>query len=794
MRQRHFALFLLCLAGLATLPGTAAALPAGQTHASALAGPQTGVIRGRITDASGGAVQSARVVLVSDLGRTTAATTTNKDGEFVLSAAAGDYTVRVQAEGFADASQRVALRSAEPASADLTLQVAGVRESVVVATAPDYSVPAVTSATRTQTPLRDVPQSVSVVSRTLIDDQRMTSMADVARYMPGVGFAQGEGNRDTPVLRGNSTTADFFVDGVRDDVQYFRDVYNVEHVEALKGPNAMIFGRGGAGGVINRVTRQANWGTSREASVQLGSWNDKRLVGDVGHAVNDIVAVRATAMYEDSGSYRDGVTLERYGVNPTAAFRLGAGTTLRAGYEFFHDTRVADRGISSYGGRPVETDPGTFFGDPDQSSSDAAVHLVSAVLEHRVGARLTVRNRTSFGSYDKFYQNVFPGAVDASATSVAISAYNNATVRQNVFNQTDVTLLARTGRFGHTLLAGAEFGRQHTENFRQTGYFTELGPTVRSIDAPLSAPRISVPVTFRQSATDADNDSVATVASAYVQDQMAVTTRLDAIVGLRFDSFRADVANNRTGAQFAAVDNLVSPRVGVVYKLLPPVSLYGSYSQTYLPRAGEQLASLSVTNQALDPEEFRNYEVGAKWEPRSALSLTAAVYRLDRGNVAVPDPNDPTRSILVDAQRTRGVEIGWTGSLTHAWSVAGGYAFQDGEITRSLSSTAQAGAALGQLPKHSFSLWTKYAMTRRLAGAVGIVQRGTVFTSTDNLVTLPRYTRVDAAVFYDVAPQLRVQLNLENLFDERYFVSAHSNTNITPGAPRAARLSLTTRF
>ncbi len=792
MRQPVFASLLVCLA--AVPPAPTAVLLSAQAATTSIAGPQTGVVRGRVTDASGGAIARARVTVLREGGGTASTATTNEDGEFVLSAPAGNYTVRVSADGFADATQRIAVREAGTTTADLMLQVAGVRESVNVGAAPGYSVPAVTSATRTQTPLREVPQSVSVVSRALIDDQRMSSMADVAPYMPGVGFAQGEGNRDTPILRGNSTTADFFVDGVRDDAQYFRDLYNVDRVEALKGPNAMIFGRGGVGGVINRVTRHADWGTAREASLQVGSWNNKRFTADVGQGVNDIIAVRATGVYENSDSYRNGVTLERYGVNPTAAFRLGADTTVRAGYEFFHDARVADRGVSSYAGRPVETGPGTFFGDPDQSTSDATVHLLSAVLEHRVGSRVTVRNRTSFGSYDKFYQNVFPGAVNASATSVAISAYNNATARQNVFNQTDVIVLARTGRFGHTLLAGTEFGRQHTENFRETGYFTDLGPNITSIQAPLSAPTISAPLTFRQSATDADNDSVATVAAAYVQDQMAVTSRLDAIVGLRFDSFRAQVANNRTGAEFASRDNLVSPRLGVVYKLLQPLSLYGSYTQTYLPRAGEQLASLSITNQALDPEEFRNYEVGAKWEVRPSLSLTAAAYRLDRGNVALPDPSDPTRSILVDAQRTRGLEIGWTGTLTRAWSVAGGYAFQDGEITRSLSSTAQAGALLGQLPKHSFSLWTKYAMTARLAGAIGIVQRGAVFTSTDNLVTLPRYTRVDAAVFYDVTPKIRAQLNLENMFDERYFVSAHSNTNITPGAPRAVRLALTTRF
>ncbi len=175
------------------------------------------------------------------------------------------------------------------------------------------------TATRTDTPLIDVPQSVSIVTRDLIQDQSMQSLADVARYVPGAGMAQGEGNRDTIILRGNSSTSDFFVDGVRDDVEYFRDLYNVDRVEALKGPNAMIFGRGGAGGVINRVTRQANWDSVREVTLQGGSWDNRRATFDVGGAANDAVALRVTGMVEDSDSYRDGVELERQGINPTAA-------------------------------------------------------------------------------------------------------------------------------------------------------------------------------------------------------------------------------------------------------------------------------------------------------------------------------------------------------------------------------------------------------------------------------------------------------------------------------------------
>lgn len=752
------------------------------------------VVRGRVVDTSGGAIPAAQVILVAGDFGSSMTVVTDAQGGFEFFVVPGRYTIRINANGFVDASRRLIVNDRAAMTADFTLEVAGIHQSVTVEAPIGYAVPAIGSATKTPTPLRDIPQAISVVSSALIADSRMSSMADVARYMPGVGFAQGEGNRDTPIMRGNSSTSDFFVNGVRDDVQYFRDVYNVERVEALKGPNAMIFGRGGVGGVINRVTRQADWGQPREVSLQLGSWDNKRFTVDLGRGVNSNFALRATALYENSDSYREGVAVERYGINPTMALRLGSNTMLRASYEYFHDQRTADRGISSFNGRPVDVDARLFFGDPSRSPTGAAVNLVSLLIEHRIGSRITLRNRFSYGDYDKFYQNVFPGAVNGAAGTVAISAYNNATTRQNLFNQTDVTISARTGRFGHTLLFGTEFGRQQTGNYRQTGFFSTLGSNVTTVHAPLMVPTISMPVEFRQTATDADNYGVTTIASVYAQDQIALSRHVEAILGLRVDGFNAGVTDNRTATDFISDDALVSPRVGLIYKLIPPLSLYGSYSLTYLPRAGEQLSSLQLSNQALDPEEFRNYEVGLKWDVIPSFAFTAALYRLDRGNVIVPDPANPAHSALVNAQRTRGLEIGLNGNISSKWSMAGGYAYQDGEITQSISATALAGAALAQLPTHSLSLWNKYEFSPLIAAALGVISRSDVFTSTDNLVVLPDWTRVDGAVYYNVTSGLRAQVNIENLFGRRYYLNAHSNTNITPGSPRAIRFALTTRF
>lgn len=656
-----------------------------------------------------------------------------------------------------------------------------------------YVVPNSSIATKTDTALLNVPQSITVITRELIDDQSMISIGDVSRYVPGMGIAQGEGNRDTPVLRGNSTTADFFVDGIRDDVQYFRDLYNVDRVEVLKGPNAMIFGRGGSGGVVNRALKQANWSTRRELHLQAGSWNQFRATLDLGQALNDSVAFRLTGVYDDSESYRDDVTYERRGFNPSLAWRLAPQSILRIGYERFKDERVADRGISSFQGRPVKTDPSTFFGDPAQSEVRADVNTVYATFDHHFSNGISLRNSARFAAYEKFYQNVFPRAVNAGGTTVPLSAYNSANDRDNWFNQTDLVIPLDTA-VPQRILAGLELGRQKSDNFRNTGYFETISSTTTSVDVPLSNPRTTLPVTFRQSATDADNHGVAETVAIYAQDQIQLSPHFIAIAGMRFEKLDIEFRNNRTASTVTNKDEQISPRAGLVFKPGEPVSLYASYSMSFVPRAGEQLSSLSLTNRSLDPEEFRNYEVGLKWDYRPDLAFSAAVYQLDRKNVAITDPADSTRSILVDGQRAKGIELGATGRITDNWSIVGGYAYQDGAIKTTQSATVTAGKRLAQLPRHTFSLWNRYDFNRRWGVGLGTIYRGAIFASIDNTVTLPSFVRFDAAIFVRVNDRFHAQINVENILDEDYYASAHSNTNITPGSPTAFRLSLTARF
>jgi len=643
------------------------------------------------------------------------------------------------------------------------------------------------TATKTDTPLRDTPQSVSVVTREVIADQGMQGMADVVRYVPGVQMGQGEGHRDAPTIRGTSSTADFFVDGVRDDAQYLRDLYNVERVEALKGSNAMIFGRGGGGGVLNRVSKQAGWAPVRTFTAETGSWDHKRTTVDVGQGLSGAVAARFNGMWENSEGFRDFAELRRYGINPTLALSLGA-TRVDVGYERFHDRRNVDRGIPSYQGRPSGAEVETFFGNPGVNLSRMDVNAATATIEHTAGA-LTLRNRSRFADYDKFYQNTFPGAVTADGSQVALSAYNHALSRRNWFNQTDVIGHASTAGVRHTVLVGGELGRQAGDQFRNTGYYNN---TATSLTVPFGSPTVTTPVTWRQSATDADNRTVATVSAVYLQEQAELAPWLQLLGGLRFDRFNVEYHNNRNDSGLDRKDDLWSPRAGVVLKPVQPLSVYGSFSVSYLPSSGDQFSSLTATTETLEPEKFTNREVGAKWDVRSGLSLTAAAYRLERTNTTATDPTDPSKVVQTGEARTTGFELGATGNITRGWQMVGGFASQRARIV-SATTAAKAGALVPLVPHQTMSLWNRVQVIPAVGFGVGIIRQSDMYAAVDNTVTLPGFTRADGALFLRVNAALGAQVNVENLFDKRYYATSQGNNNIMPGATRTLRVSLTAR-
>ena len=757
------------------------------TPALAQVSQQKTPVRGKVVDQNRAAIPGADI-WASTSGLPSSSAVTDKNGEFALMLAPGEYQLRIMAEGFSEVTHTVnPVTRTEPL--EIVLPVGPSNASVTITDTAAYGVNSISSATKTLTPLRDIPQSISVVTKEQIRDQSMSSVADVVAYVPGITAHQGENNRDQLVIRGNNTSADFFLNGVRDDVQYFRDLYNVERVEALKGPNSMMFGRGGGGGVVNRVTKEAGFSSLRELTLQGGSFANRRISGDFDQPLGNRFAFRVNGLYENSDSFRDGFNLERYGVNPTATLVVSPRTAVKLSYEYFHDGRVADRGIPSFQGRPVDVPIETFFGDPDNSPARVGVNLASASVDHQAG-RFNIRNRTMFGDYDRFYQNYVPGAVTANKQFAAITAYNNATKRQNLFNQTDVTFMASTGSIRHNFLAGGEIGRQLTDNFRRTGFFNN---TTTSTLVALSDPLVTTPVTFRQNATDANNHIKTNLGATYVQDQIEINRYLQVVTGVRFDYFDLRFHNNRNNQDLRRIDRLVSPRAGVIVKPFTELSIYANYGVAYLPSSGDQFSSLTNITQQVKPEKFNNYELGAKWDVRRNLSVTTAVYRQDRTNTRATDPNDPARILQTGSQRTNGFEFGLNGRITSKWSVAGGYAYQDAFIS-SATISAPRGAQVGLVPHHSFSLWNHYKVHPRLGLALGLVNRSDMFAAFDNAVVLPGYTRADAAVFFSITERWRLQANVQNLFDTQYYLNADGNNNISPGAPRGARVALIARF
>jgi catecholate siderophore receptor len=703
-----------------------------------------------------------------------------------------------------------------PISAEtLKLEEIDVKASAINDTNPvkGYNAKKSTTATKTDSLLRDVPQSISVITQQVIKDQSIQSVSEAVRYVPGVSAAQGEGNRDALIFRGNATTGDLFVDGLRDDVQTYRDFYNTDRIEILKGPNGMIFGRGGAGGVVNRVSKEAGWTPVSELIATYGAYDQKRISADFGQALNDQVAFRINTVYEKSDSYRDGVDLERYGVNPTFTIRPADNTKIVLSAEYFKDKRIADRGVpsangdsnSTLGRRPFNiSNYSAFYGNAKLSPTETETVAFNALIDHDFNNGINVKNRTRYANYNKFYQNVYASSAVSNNGQFSTEAYSDYTDRDNLINQTDITYTAHWGDIEHKLLAGLELATQYTDNSRLNGFFNNNPLTTSMpLNVNVATTTGNTPVSF---IANRHNKSTVDVVGLYIQDQIVLSPQWQAILGLRHDRFSTKfdgIRNQNTtpvSEQFNVTDNLLSPRAGLIYKPLEPVSIYANYSISYVPRAGDQLTSLTVTNQSFAPEKFINYEVGAKFDINPNLAFTAAVYKLDRENVQVADPSNPAAQILVDGQTTKGIELGMTGNVTDKWSLFGGVAFQDGEITKQQGSGANAvlkGAELAQTPERTLSLWNRYNINETWGVALGVIstsERYAALPTATQSTILPGYTRYDAAIFGKLSEKVRLQINLENITNKDYALYAHNNQNITPGSPITGRATLIYNF
>ena len=660
------------------------------------------------------------------------------------------------------------------------------RDIVVTGQRDGYGEDDGSTATKTPTPLIDVPQTVTMITKDQLEDQAITYLNDALRYVPGVTIGTGEGHRDHVLIRGQVTTADFYVDGIRDDAEYYRALYNIERVEVLKGANALIFGRGGGGGIINRVTKTANFDEQKiglAGSVDtFGAFN---LSADLNQPFSDAVAGRLNATYEEFDSHRDFYEGRFFGIAPTITAKLGEATRLTAQYSYEDDDRVTDRGIPSLNDGNSATVDGplrgydkTFFGSRTFNRADSQTHIARLRLDHSFSETLSLNVTGQYANYDKYYGNVIPSG--SNGTTVSLSGYTSDTARENWIGQANLVWDTDFGGIGNTLLTGIEYGDQSSDAQRHNAVFT--GSTTVPLARVINVPGVT------EGALSRSSTSSLNTFSAYIQDQLDFGI-VQVVAGVRYDEFDLDTTNLVNNFNGRRKDSKWSPRAGLILKPNETLSLYTSYSTSFLPQSGDQFTVLDATTDDLRPEKFENIEAGIKWAIKPDLFATAAVFQLDRSNTRAVDPNDTTLTVLTGKSRVKGVEMGLVGKVMPNWQTSFGYTYLDGEI-RSTTTAAPAGRRLHQLPKHQISLWNRYDLTANFGLGAGVIHQSKQFASVSNAVALPSYWRVDAAAYYTVNDRLSIQLNVENLFDEGYYASAHGDNNMQPAKPISARIGV----
>lgn len=659
-------------------------------------------------------------------------------------------------------------------------------------TAEVYQAVTASSATKIEAPLRDVPQTVNVVTDRLIEDQAAHSLQDTLRNVPGVSYHIGDGQRDQFYIRGFDAIGDLFIDGLRDDALYYRDLANIERVEVVKGPAAVLYGRGSSGGIINRITKKPSATPVREAELTVGSFGQRRLAVDVGDTLGDAARFRVVGAVENADGFRDQGFVKRNIIAPSLALAISPDTRLLFQAEHLDDRRVTDMGIPAYRGKPAKVSRKTYYGtnNADRDDySDADVTAGRFRIDHRIDENLSLSNQFGTYRYRLDRQNTFGQTVNNNTGVVTL--FHGAVDRddQGWFNQLELTQRLATGSVGHQLLYGIEVGKQDKD---LQSYNWSVKPTT-SVLNPVQ-PSLSA---FGNKVLATDNRTSLDVQSAYVQDLITFTPQWKALLGIRHDTFKQSV-NERlaNAADRERTDREWSPRAGVVFQPNGWQSYYVAYSRSFQP-SGEVLAFTTAQSQ-MAPEETSNVEAGVKLDLFDGkASATAAVFELERTDIKTADP--VTKAIVpVGEQRTRGVELTLAGEVAPGWQLAAGYAYLDAVITQSIglsNGVTIDGKRAALTPRHSANLWLMKDLGHGFRLGGGLNYADDRYAAPDNLVTLDGYVTADAALIYQ-AKAYDVALNVKNLADKSYFVSGHgaSNNLNMPGTPRSVELSARFRF
>ncbi|KQQ77104.1 TonB-dependent receptor [Acinetobacter sp. Leaf130] len=644
------------------------------------------------------------------------------------------------------------------------------------------------SATKGLVQLKDVPQIVNVVPKQVLREQTVTSMQGALQNVAGLSFSVGDGQRDQVMIRGFSAITDNYVDGIRDDALYFRDMSNVERIEVLKGPASVLYGRGSAGGLVNKINKKPMDESLREVSLIGGTTGQRRAEVDVNEKVAENVKVRLTGAVEDSDGYRDQAFLKRQAVAPSLQWDISDKTKLLIQADYLHDDRLADQGFPTdpITGKPVKTNPKTFYGalnGKEVGDVDTEISSQTISLDHEFNDNLKYHGAVRHYNYSLDRQYSVDSHQKLPANQIQLTQNKRLRNEDGVYVQQELSSLFSTGFLKHNTLIGAEYSKQHKDElvWSKARQITNIFNPELENWAPLDT---SV-------AAETNNSNTFENYGIYLQDLMTVTDQLKVLVGLRYDNLSQD-RNNKVKSQILnRTDNTYSPRIGVVYQPLSNISFYTSYNRSFQPLADSFV--LYKNSDDLSPTKTENVEVGAKWDVNDQLNVTLALFEMSQTNIQNQDPANPNQALLAGEQKTKGVELSLTGQLTDQLSVLAGYSYMDGKIEKSAIGLTGNHSAL--TPNNTANLWLKYQLNDHWYAAVGGRGESSRFSAPDNKNVLPGYAVVNAAVGYQ-SEHYDVNLNLNNLFDRDYFVSGHSNANDSNmmGDPLNAQIALRYRF
>ena len=658
--------------------------------------------------------------------------------------------------------------------------------------------PAMTSRKFTE-PVRDIPQTITIIPASVIEAQGATTLRDVLRNVTGISIQAGEGGvpaGDNLSIRGFSARTDFFIDGVRDVGGYTRDPFNVEQVEVVKGPSSSIAGRGSVGGVINMATKTPHLGATRSLSLGLGSSDYKRGTLDVNQPMGDTAAFRLNAMWNDADTPgRDAVTSQRWGIAPSLAFGIGTPTRVTLDYAHLDQDNLPDYGIPwvpntnvplrAYADQPPPVDFGNFYGLTSRDYEGTKTDVATGRVEHDFGPLLSLRSVLRAGDTKRDSLITSPRFESDASTAIRRTDWKSRDQSDGIVaSQTDLTSRFRTGSIGHAVVTGVEFARETSENWNRV----ERGGPQPSTD--LFNPDFSAPYASQLVRDGAVVDATANSAAVFAFDTLQLTPKLELIGGLRWDRFSLDYRTVNAAGQESTLertDDMVSWRGGAVYKPRPNGSVYVGLGTSLNPST--EGLSLTVSTATLDPETSRSVEAGSKWDLFGGrLGLNTAVFNTSKTNARTPgvNPGDPP-TVLEGEHTVSGVEFGVNGNVTDRWQMFGGYTFMDSEITRS-NNAAEVGKEFGNTPNHSLSLWTSYRLPRgvELGGAAQHV--GDRFNGNTGTRTAPSYWVIDAMAAYRVSEQLTMQVNGLNVANERY-IDRVGGGHFIPGPGRSVMLT-----